>query len=185
MSGHQRNASVIRRALDLLFKLSGGVAVAFLMMIAVLTVSQVVARVFGQMIPSADDFAGFCMAGAVFIGLAHTLRAGGHVRVLVVLTHMTGGARRVAEMACSSCAAAIVALLTFYTADMIITTRQLGEYTLGLIPVPKWIPMLLMLIGLLVFLLALIDEFVRAATGGQPLYAQREEDPASITASAE
>jgi TRAP-type C4-dicarboxylate transport system permease small subunit len=166
---------VIRRALDLVFAASGGVAVAFLIMIALLTIGQAIARLFGTMIPSADDFAGFCMAGALFIGLAHTLRAGAHIRVLVVLSHLGPRARRVAETVCCLVGALVVAVLVWYTADMIITTRQLGEFTLGLVPIPKWIPMLLMLTGLVVLLLAFLDELVRATTGSMPLYAQREE----------
>jgi TRAP-type C4-dicarboxylate transport system permease small subunit len=176
---------MMRRALDLVFSISGAVAVAFLVMIAVLTVSQAVARSFGGVVPSADDFAGFCMAGAVFIGLAHTLRAGAHIRVLVVLTHLGARARRWVEIFCCLIAAAVVGVLTWYAADMVITTRQLGEYTLGLVPIPKWIPMLSMVVGLAVFFLALLDELFRAIGGTLPLYAQREEATDSIPASAE
>ncbi len=175
----------MRRALDLFFKASGALAVAFLVMIALLTVSQAVARFFGGVVPSADDFAGFCMAGAVFIGLAHTLRAGSHIRVLVVLTHLGPGARRWTEIVCCLTAAVIVGILTWYAADMVITTRQLGEYTLGLVPIPKWIPMLSMVVGLAIFFLALVDELFRALSGRQPLYAQREEAADSMPASAE
>lgn len=173
-------ATLIRRTLDLIFGISGGLAVAFLVMIAALTVSQAVARLFGTMVPSADDFAGFCMAGAVFIGLAHTLRAGGHIRVLVVLNSLGPRVRRVTEMGCSLFAALAVGVLTWYTGDMIVTTRQLGEYTLGLVPIPKWIPMLTMLVGLAVFLIALVDDFIRAAKGDLPLYGRREQSPASL-----
>jgi TRAP-type C4-dicarboxylate transport system permease small subunit len=176
---------VIRRVLDLVFVASGGVAVALLMMIAVLTIGQAVARLFGTMIPSADDFAGFCMAGAVFIGLAHTLRAGAHIRVLVVLNQLGAGARRIAETICCLIGTIVVAGLVWYTVDMILTSREMGEYTLGLVPIPKWIPMLLMLVGLLVFLFALVDELVRAATGRRPLYSEREEASESLPVSAE
>lgn len=177
--------SVIRRMLDLIFKASGGIAVAFLVAIAALTVLQAVFRLFGGMIPSADDFAGFCLAGAVFLGLAHTLRAGAHIRVLVLVTRLRPQARQVAEIVCLLCAVAAVAVLTWYSADMVITTKQLGEYTIGLIPVPKWIPMLAMLVGLAVFLLALLDELVRAARGDLPSYALREQGSDQLSASGE
>jgi TRAP-type C4-dicarboxylate transport system permease small subunit len=176
----------MRRVLDLIYSACGALAVLFLVMIAVLTVAQVVARLMGTLIPSADDFAGYCMAGAVFLGLAYTLRAGIHVRVLTVLTHVPKGMRRALELGCAGLAALIVAAMVYYTVDMIDTTRSLNEYTIGLIPVPKWIPMLLMLAGLLVLLIALLDAFVQLARGQTPSYIVREEEQASsIPASSE
>jgi len=164
----------MRRALDGLYRASGVVAVICLVMIALLTLSQVAARLLGTIVPSADDFAGFCMAGAVFIGLTHTLRAGGHVRMLVVLQRLGKATRRRAELLCSGLAAAIVGTLLWYTADMIATTHRLGERTLGLVPVPKWIPMMLMFIGLAILFIALLDELVRVIRGQRPVYSMNE-----------
>ena len=176
----------MRRSLDAIYSACGALAVGFLVLIAALTLAQVTARLFGTLIPSAEDFAGFSMAGAVFLGFAYTLRNGGHVRVLTVLMRVPRGARRVLELACAGGAALVVAVLVYYTVDMIIASRGLNEYTIGLIPVPKWIPMLLMLSGLSVLLLALVDAFVQIARGEMPSYAQREaEQEGSIPAGAE
>ena len=165
----------MRRALDMLFTASGALAVMFLILIAVLTLSQVVGRLIGVVVPSADDFAGFCMAGSVFLGLTYTLRSGGHIRVLTLLTRLAPGPRRALEIFCAAISVLVVGALTWFAADMIITTRRLGEFTLGLIPVPKWIPMMLMFIGLFIFLLAQIDELVRVLRGEKPTYVVREE----------
>ena len=176
----------MRRALDAVYTASGAIAVAFLILIAALTLAQVVARLFGSLIPSAEDFAGFSMAGAVFFGFAYTLRAGGHIRVLSVLARVPKGLRRVFELACAGGAALVIAYLVYFTVDMILASRALNEYTIGLIPVPKWIPMLLMLAGLSVLLLALVDAFVQIARGETPSYAQREaEQEGTIPAGAE
>lgn len=176
---------MIRRALDLLYAASGAMAVCSLGLIALLTLSQVVARLAGTLVPSADDFAGFAMAGAVFLGFAYTLRAGGHVRVLTLLARLSPRARQAMEGMCAGTAAAIVACLVWYTADMIVATRQIGEFTIGLIPVPKWIPMLLMFTGLSVLLVALVDELVRILRGEPPVYAQQEEKLESSVSHAE
>jgi TRAP-type C4-dicarboxylate transport system permease small subunit len=94
--------------------------------------------------------------------------------------------RRVMELACAGVAVATVAYLVYYTANMILTSRQLNEYTIGLIPVPKWIPMLLMLTGLTVLLIALLDSFVQLVRGTTPSYIVREDEQASsIPAGAE
>ena len=177
---------MMRRTLDAIYAGSGALAVAFLVMIALLTLAQVCARAMGTLVPSADDFAGFCMAGAVFLGLAYTLRAGIHIRVLSVLAHVPPGLRRALELACSGLAVVTVGDLVYYTFDMILTSHQLNEYTIGLVPVPKWIPMLLMLTGLAVLLIALVDSFVQLVRGKTPSYMVREEEQAkSIPAGAE
>lgn len=176
----------MRRTLDAIYTVSGAIAVAFLVLIAALTLAQVVARLFGTLIPSAEDFAGFAMAGAVFLGFAYTLRGGGHIRVLTLLARVPKGARRALELVSAGAAALVVAYLVYYTVDMILASRELNEYTIGLIPIPKWIPMLLMLTGLSVLLLALVDACVQIARGQIPSYAQREaEQEGSIPAGAE
>ena len=59
---------------------------------------------------------------------------------------------------------------------MLLDTRRFGEYTLGVVPLPKWIPMLFMVSGLLVFLIAIVDELVKLLRGEKPIYAAREEE---------
>lgn len=177
---------MIRKALDALYAASGAGAVLFLILIAGLTLAQMGGRLLGKPVPSADDFAGFCMAGCVFLGMTYTLRSGGHVRVLTLLAHLAPGPRRVLEIVSAVAAVAIVGTLTWYAGDMLLVTRSAGEYTLGQVPVPKWIPMCFMLAGLVVFLVSLTDELVRLLRGGKPLYVMREEESeGSIGATAE
>ena len=169
----------MRRALDALYAASGAAAVSFLILIAVLTIAQMLGRLLGKPVPSADDFAGFCMAGSVFLGMTYTLRSGGHIRVLTLLTRLAPGPRRALEILCAAASVLIIGTLTWYAAAMALDTRGFGEYTLGVVPVPKWIPMLFMVSGLLVFLIALTDELVRLLRGEKPLYAAREEQVTS------
>lgn len=176
----------MRRALDLLYTASGVLAVTFLILIAVLTLSQVVGRLLGTVVPSADDFAGFCMAGSVFLGMTYTLRSGGHVRVRTLLTHLGVRPKRGLELLCAVASVLIVGALLWYAVDMALVTRRLGEFTLGLVPVPKWIPMLLMVFGLAIFLIALIDDLVQLLLGRKATYMVREEaSEGSIPTSAE
>ena len=183
MNGDPLNT--MRRVLDAIYRGSGVLAVTFLALIALLTLAQIVARLAGTIVPSADDFAGFAMAGAVFLGLAHTLRAGAHVRMLVIMNRLGPRARRGAEALCAGFAAALIGYLLFYTVDMIVVTHRLNEHTIGLVPIPKWIPMLLMFAGLLVLFIALLDEFVRIARGEQATYAVHEVPDALPVALAE
>lgn len=179
------SSGLLRRSLDAIYTASGALAVTFLVLIAVLTLAQIIARLLGTIVPSADDFAGFAMAGAVFLGFAYTLRAGAQVRMLVVLNRLPRRARTWAEGICAGGAAALVGYMIHYTIDMVLTTNRMGERTLGLVPIPKWIPMLLMLTGLAVLFIALIDDLARIVRGRKPLYAVHEDPDALPVATAE
>ena len=67
--------------LDRLARASGAAAAASLAAIAVIIAAQIVARLMGQQIPAADDFAGWAMAASAFLALPYALRHGDHIRV--------------------------------------------------------------------------------------------------------
>ena len=75
----------VRMLLDGLYLVAGGIAACFLVAILVLVATQIVARALSISFPGATDYAGYCMAGASFFALAHTFRAGAHIRVSIVL----------------------------------------------------------------------------------------------------
>jgi TRAP-type C4-dicarboxylate transport system permease small subunit len=165
----------MRLTLDWLYRISGVIAVVLLILIGALTVAQMVARLFGSNVPSADDFATFSMAGSLFMGLAYTYRAGGHVRVLSLRRWLASPARRWLEVACLAAAAATIGWLMWYTLDMIGSSYQLNERSIGMIPVATWMPMTSMLAGLLVMLVAVLDDLVTVLKGGRASYAEEEE----------
>ena len=160
----------VRRFLDGLYRVSGAGAVVCLVMIVVFAMAQILARPFGLVAPSADEFAGFSMAGATFLGMAHTLRNGSHVRMHVLLSVLGPAKLRIFELGCTLVAGIVTGLLSIYTADMMIMSARIGEWTLGLLPIPKWVPMSFMLVGLAVFSVALFDDFFRVLRGNNPSY---------------
>src|SRR5690606_11571534 len=91
----------MRRLLDALY--DGAGVLAALCMIG--TLAMVVASMLDRFIPmpslrGMDAYAGYCMAGAGFLALAHTLRRGEHIRVTLLLHAVHGGARRTLELVC-------------------------------------------------------------------------------------
>ena len=70
----------MRKILDLLYLVSGAIAATCLFLIAVTIVAQVIGRIVGVTIDSTES-GGFFLAGTTFMGMAWTLKTGGHVRV--------------------------------------------------------------------------------------------------------
>ncbi len=69
------------RLLEALYRLSEFLALLLGLFVLGVILAQVVGRLLGFVVPSALELAGFATAGLIFLGLAPTLRAGGHIRV--------------------------------------------------------------------------------------------------------
>jgi TRAP-type C4-dicarboxylate transport system permease small subunit len=84
---------VLRAGLDGLYRMSGWLAAACLLALALVVLAQIGGRLIGVMVPSATQIAGFLLAATIFLALAYTLAEGEHIRVMVVLEHLGPRAR--------------------------------------------------------------------------------------------
>jgi len=160
----------MRRALELLYLGSGLLAGFFLVAIAVLTAVQIVGRELGLPASSYDDFAGFSLAASSFLGLAWTLRANEHIRMTLLLQHARGRMRRALELASLACATFLVGVFAWSSCAMTLTSYQINDVSQGLVAVPLWIPQSGMAAGLVVLLIALLDDLVCVLRGAPTSY---------------
>jgi len=165
----------MRSVLNRIYILSGALAGALIVSITLIIMAQIVGRWFGIVIPSTDDFSGFMLAASSFLGLAYTLKEGGHIRVSLVIQRLPARYRKVQEFAVLIMAVLLALFMTWYLWHMVYESHLFGELSVGYIPVPLWIPQLPVAIGCSLFTLALIDELVCVAMGKRPTYQQHEE----------
>ena len=165
----------MRRKLFLLYRGCGVLAALFLVSIGVLLVAQIVGRLFGVLVPSANELAGFSMGAATFLALADTLGSGGHIRVSLLIQRLKGKAQRAVELWCLAVGALLIGYFTVYTVVMVWESYDFGDVSPGLVPVPLWIPQLGMAVGLLVMCIAFIEELVHVWRGGVPIYTETGE----------
>ena len=167
----------MRSWLDRLYGLCGALGAIFLVSIAVLILTQIIARFFDVLVPSANDFAGFSLAASSFLALAYTFRKGGHIRVTLVIQRLPAGWRRGFDLASLAVAAALIATFAWFSVDLAIESWVYNDLSDGLIPVPLWIPQSAMALGIGVLALALVDEFFSVLRGNAPSY-ENPADPA-------
>ena len=150
----------VRRALDALF--DGAAALAALCMVALLVMVMlgIVSRLLHFHVPGTDAYAGYLMAGAGFLALAHTLKRGEHIRVTLLLGALKGRARRALELWALACASALAALMAYYSVRLAWQSRSFNDISTGNDATPLWLPQLAMAAGTLILLLALLDELV-------------------------
>ncbi|MEO1491311.1 MAG: TRAP transporter small permease [Pseudomonadota bacterium] len=160
----------MRRALDSLYTGAGVLSGLFLVGIAVTIIAQVIARLIGLTIDSTET-AGFCLAASTFLGLAYTLRRGGHIRVTLAIRHAGPGLRRWIEIWCLAVSAAGVAYFLYWAVDLVWFSWKFNELSPGLMAIPFWIPRLTMAVGALILLIALIDDMICVIRGrAEPSY---------------
>lgn len=166
----------MRALLNKLYDLSGVLAAFFLLLIGVLVVAQVAGRLFGVMIPSADDFARLSMAASSFLALAHTMRQGAHIRVNLLIDRLPPGPARAVEIFCLLCGVLLLGFFSYYCVDMVRDGILFPDYTIGLIPIPKWMPQVGMTVGVLLLFISFVDDLVCTLTGGTPSYNVKSQD---------
>ena len=164
------------RVLDKVYAAGIILAAIFMVLIAGLTLAQVVGRLFGVAVPDAGDLAGYSMAGATFLALAHTLRSGGHIRVNLLLTQVPRGLRRIFEVWCVLVLCVIGALFAGFAINMVVDSYAFGDVSTGMMAIPLWIPQLSMAAGAVLLEIAALEELVRVFRGDEPLYARAEGD---------
>jgi len=140
----------------------GAAALAALCMVALLVMVMlgIVSRLLHFHVPGTDAYAGYLMAGAGFLALAHTLKRGEHIRVTLLLGALKGRAKHALELWALAGASALAALMAYYSVRLAWQSRSFNDISTGNDATPLWLPQLAMAAGTLILLLALLDELV-------------------------
>jgi len=155
----------VRRLLDALYDGAAALAAVFMVLLLVMVLLSILGRQFGFHVPGTDAYAGYMMAAAGFLALAHTLKRGEHIRVTLLLSKLRGGARRGMEIWALFAATLLAALSAFYSARLVWQSRQFNDISTGNDATPLWIPQLAMAVGTTILLIAFIDELVLELRG--------------------
>ncbi|MES9873975.1 MAG: TRAP transporter small permease [Candidatus Sedimenticola sp. 6PFRAG7] len=177
----------MRRLLNALYSLSGGLAAAFIAGICAIVMGQVLLNLadriaswlfgeaIGLTIPSYSDFTGFFLAAASFLALAYTLRSGGHIRVTLFIGMISDRSQRFFEIWSVGIAMAMTIFIAWYAVALTHESYVYGDLSSGMVAVPIWIPQSAVAFGLVVLAIALVDELFCLLTGKQASFASKGE----------
>ena len=169
----------MRRLLDTLYSAGAALAALSLLSIFGIMMAQVVMRELQLQLPAADDVSAYLCVATTFFALAATFKRGELIRVGMLLDKLRPGPRRLAELAVLALAAALMAYVTFWTAQDMWFSWEIEEVAQGTVPIPLWIPKLAMPLGAGLLLIAILDEFVIVLGGAKPSYVVAAEERAA------
>lgn len=150
----------MRRVLDALYNSAAALAALCMVGLLVMVMLSVVSRQMGFNVRGTDAYAGYLMAGAGFLALAHTLKRGEHIRVTLILNALKGSWRKALEVWSLGFASLLSAVMAFYSCRLVWDSLKFNDISTGVDATPLWIPQLVMAVGTVVFAIAFIDDFI-------------------------
>jgi TRAP-type C4-dicarboxylate transport system permease small subunit len=155
----------VRKLLNALY--DGAAALAALSMVGLLAMvlTAVVGRELNFNVPGTDAYAGYLMAAAGFLALAHTLKKGEHIRVTLLLSSLKGKARRALEVWALFAASLLALLAAWYSCRLSWQSYAFHDISTANDATPLWIPQIAMAAGTVILAIAFIDELVLELRG--------------------
>ena len=155
----------MRNALDRLYDAAAALAALFMVGLLAMVLLSIVSRQLHFHVPGTDAYAGYLMAGAGFLALAHTLKRGEHIRVTLLLSALPGAGRRALELWSLAAASLLAWLFAFYAARLAWQSHAFNDVSTASDATPLWLPQLTMALGTLILAIAFVDEFVLELRG--------------------
>ncbi len=161
----------MRKLLDALYDGAAGLACLFMIGLLVMVLLSVLGRQLHFNLQGTDAYAGYMMAGAGFLALAHTLKRGEHIRVTLLLAALKGAPKRALEIWALFAASALALLSAWYSCRLSWQSYSFHDISTGNDATPLWIPQIAMAVGTVILAIAFIDELVLELRGQrvQPL----------------
>ncbi|MFA6312719.1 MAG: TRAP transporter small permease [Sterolibacterium sp.] len=170
----------MRRLLDRLYNAAAYLAAFFMIGTLAAILLSVSGRLLDFHVRGTDAYAGYCMAAAAFLALAHTLKRGEHIRVTLILEHVGGKAKRALELWCHGAGVLLTGALAWFSLRLVWQSYTFNDISQGNDATPLWIPQLAMALGTGVLLIAMLDDLVALLRGRSIKAVDAGNEPAHV-----
>ena len=158
----------MRKTLDLTYDAAAVLAALFLVGTLGMVLLGIAGRLLNFHVPGTDAYAGYCMAAAAFLALAHTLKRGEHIRVNLFLERSGPRVARALELWSHAAGSFFCVVLAVYSVRLAWQSHAFNDISQGNDATPLWIPQLAMAAGAIVLAIAMVDDFVLHIRGRHP-----------------
>jgi TRAP-type C4-dicarboxylate transport system permease small subunit len=167
---------MMRRFLDFLYDAAGVLAAFFVFVIFAVMIGTSVFRQIGWRTGGFEDIVSWMTAAAAFFGMAHAFKHGDFVRVGLLLENLSPRARRGFEIATLAIGSLFTGYLAWSVTSYVYESYSINDMSGGLVVIPIWIPQCSIVIGSILFFIAMVDELVIVLSGAKPTYVTAVEE---------
>jgi TRAP-type C4-dicarboxylate transport system permease small subunit len=157
--------------LDAISRIDGWLGALCLTLLTCLMLAEVIVRALSNFIPAvpasipvAWEWSSYLMAATFTFGAAMTLRAGGHIRVSLLLAHAPAALKRVLEVFSSAAAMLFMAFLSYSMVKFTLGSFASGQTAMSS-NTPVWIPQAIVTFGMILLALQFFARFIQAVLG--------------------
>lgn len=150
---------LLNSILDTVYLWAGYASAACICLILFVTLAQITSRYLGINLPGISTYAGYLMAASTFLGLAHALTQGSHIRIETI-SKLFGNGQVYFDLFSFATGSIISGWFAWFSCNMVYTTFVLQDVSTDLDATPLWIPQASMAIGTVIFAVAMIDNFL-------------------------
>jgi len=159
--------NTIDRAMHWVGSISSLFAIVSLALLVILVAAVIVLRQFGIIVPSADEFASIALAGTFTLGLAYAVARNEHIEIRLAVDVMPRRVQFVLGLLAILLSIVMVPVLSWGIGRLWLDAFRRGAMMLGTLPIPRAIPLSVVLTGLILFEAALLLKLLRFVTGRQ------------------
>ncbi len=143
----------------------------------VMILLSIAGRMFDFHVRGTDAYAGYCMAAAAFLALAHTFKRGEHIRVTLFLDRFGPTTHRVLQVWSHGAGLLLAGLLAWFSVRLVWQSFQFNDISQGNDATPLWIPQLAMALGSIIFVIAMADSLVGVLHRHDPRHRAADAEP--------
>ena len=167
----------MRRFLDRLYGAAAWLAALAMIGTLAMILTSIAGRLLHFHVRGTDAYAGYCMAAAAFLALAHTFKRGEHIRVTLLLERFGPSVHRVLQLWSHAAGLLLAGLLAWFSLRLVLQSYTFNDISQGNDATPLWLPQSAMALGSLVFVIALLDSFVGVLRHREPRHRAADAEP--------
>lgn len=156
---------LLDRVLRRLYAACAVLAGCAIVTIALAVMVSIGSRTMGIYVPGTTEIAGYGMAAAGALGLAHTAINHGHIRVDLVLSRLRETPRQRVELAATVASAAAIGFTAWTLYRLVASSHRFGDLSSNSDGLPLWIPQFPLAFGFAMFAVSLVHLTVLSLLG--------------------
>lgn len=147
--------------MDKLYRFSLWVAAIMNVATLLIILLGIVFRLLKISVGGLDAYAGYFLAGAFFLSTAETFKKNEHIKVGIVINNLKEPYKRYLNIFIHISAIYILGYMFYFTTRMVYYSYKFNDISQLPDATPMWIPQLSFLFGILVFLIAVLENFIK------------------------